>query len=578
MEAYSGSRPARPGLLLLLCTGTLVVTLALAAVQVQASRSLGSRVRIEGAPISVQPPRGWQADPNDPLQFRPPADRSVQMHEADIFRRVIYRYSRRPAFVPPDTLLRELDIRGGSESLVRSARLAGLDGLEAVRVRNSPYGTLQTLLRLACSPRGDVLLIEYWPLAELDPGDLALMDRLAAAVQFDQTHFETSAETLLRSSGIRFEVPSDWQLVGPDFNDIPGFYVLGSVQNQPVYALMVMRTWLAHGRTPEAVLADTAAIRWQRPITPLHLRQQDRSDGVQITAVVHPDGPRPGEYPVLRIVSNTPGEALFIAATADAEHAGAADAAAQWLAENVRFERPFPDVEASSAAGAGLVARIASETLEAWWSRGGQSHYAMGKIEGADLIMGASRAFTEGAGTPEYVGHELAEVNRGSGELYEENWRTSLDGGEYEYVQESGPVRDRRRRSATRQRRTGGADLITFTIGSRAQTVPVGPAFLSPPVQSVAQAIVAHESAGDCLIESPHPRGVGVHTRLLRPLTPDPQGRRRLLVIADYWPEGEVVARDRAGDLLYYLAPAIDIREVSEADALRASRYLHNLD
>jgi len=186
MEVYSTTRPARPRVLLLLTAGLLVTMLGLAALQAESTRALGPRTRVAGTPLTVRPPHGWRPDPNNPGVFRPARGRVVRGGD-ELFRFVRYAYHYEGRYVDPLLFLDE--IPGEPSFPPRRARLAGLDGIEVIRPRALRLGReiypVETVLRVACSPQGDVVVLEYWPLAEIDQGEAALVDRLADAVQIE---------------------------------------------------------------------------------------------------------------------------------------------------------------------------------------------------------------------------------------------------------------------------------------------------------------------------------------------------------------------------------------------------------
>ncbi|HMQ15148.1 MAG TPA: hypothetical protein PKC49_04165 [Phycisphaerae bacterium] len=584
MDVLTGSRPARPRMLLLLCGGVLVAMLALAGAQVRYARALGPRVLIPGVPLSVQPPRGWRPDVADPRVFRPTVGHRVRGGEG-FFRQIVYSYERRPAFVSPRELMREIDVRTRAESVLRPARLAGFDGVEAVRVRSGPYGHIQTLHRLAVSPRGDVVSIEYQPLADLDGGDLALMESLASAIRVDDATLSRGASQLLADCGVELGIPSDWRVCGPDLAGVPGFYGLGMHDDRTDFALLVMRTWLANGRTPLALLGQIAESDWRVDRDRAQFLQSRRPDGASVVLALHPEDPRGVLYPSVRLVSLSPDEALLIAVSGASPDLGRGNEAAEWLAQHVRFARRFPELEAAQAAGARLAREIATAGLERWWGRAPSDRFAAGAVFRGHAVLRERRGFVEAAPKPQYAGHALTDVSRAQREVTEETWEISGDGLEYTYTfarltsRRDGRIRDRTELS---QRRARDPGVVTFTRrggdGRRAEVAQVGDAFVAPPVEALAESIAAHADSGDWLIEAANALSPGTHTRLLRARGADADGRRGVLVLSDYWPVGALISRDNRGSLLRYEQPPVLLSEVDEHQARQMSSLVERLD
>jgi hypothetical protein len=207
IEVYTGSRPGQPRRLLLLCAATLAGTLAIAWVQVRASRVLQPPVKIPDSPVSVRPPRGWARDHSDRKPFelrfvpREAARGRLRGLAAALERSVTFSYNPDPGFASLPELvreLREMDYRVTDTSIGPHA------GVQYVRPERFLFMGQRierdTVVRLGILPDGGAVRVEYYPLGfELTPTDMELLDLLCRAVRVEPA---ARASTGWRTGGL----------------------------------------------------------------------------------------------------------------------------------------------------------------------------------------------------------------------------------------------------------------------------------------------------------------------------------------------------------------------------------------
>lgn len=87
VDVYTGAKPGRPALLLVMSAAILAGTLGLAWWHVSAARALAPDVRVGDTPLLVRPPRGWLHHPKEPGTFILPVRRSIRGREQQLIER-----------------------------------------------------------------------------------------------------------------------------------------------------------------------------------------------------------------------------------------------------------------------------------------------------------------------------------------------------------------------------------------------------------------------------------------------------------------------------------------------------------
>jgi len=602
-EVHLGSKPGQPRLLLVCAAAVLVGTLGLAWWQAYDKRALGGEVRIEGTPLVVQPPRGWRQDPRDPGLFALPVGREgTGRGEVTLERYVSFQYGRDATFVPPEEILKRRNLQEWAKSTApEPARVGPLAGIQVRRiVRHLAFGRVylqEQVLRVACSPRGDIIMVECVPLTGLTAAQLELLDDMCAAIRLEDPAFTAKPAELLRHAGI--EVPEDesWKVFGPDFPEVPGFYVQSCVDGMPAWSLGVFRTWLAGGQTPPDLLVNFGSYYWGLAPRDAHVAESQRQDGARIAAMRHPAfGRSDHRVASVWLVAESAERAALIFVFSGAGFAEAADEAARKLAQALTCgpTEALPPLQAAAAAGRELADILTQKGAVPWWGRLPMEAYYVEPATKHPRGVYIGRAALADDPAAGYRGHTLYLPNteRESGPQLE---RWTIDGhargydyrfqGDIDTWQGRVPVTIEERLDAG----SGTVRRAVKTPGQRRSwEFPVGPSFVCPPLMSIAEAWVAQRDEGAWLIEGTthwvEVTGhidVRAHTRFLRPLPPDQSGHRRLLMMTDFWPRGTVLGFDEGPEPLYQQHPAGDYQRVTEEQAVgqlpRLPRLRHGL-
>lgn len=597
VEVFSGTRPGRPALLLVLCAATLCLTLGLAWAQVQAARALGPETRLAGTPLVVRPPRNWVQDPELPGRFVPRARRfDAGPGGEPVEHRITVGYERRPAFTPLEDLIRLYDwqdVAASDRVPLTATSVGGFPGVQAIRARTYSYrGRIyarQTVLRVASLPRGDVIRVEYWPLGELSEGDFELLSSVCQAIRLEDPAYQRSPDELLARAGVRFEIPPTWRLCGPDFESVAGLYLQDAGAGYPRWALGVFRTWLAQNRSPRDVLVDFAEQIWLLPRAAVDVREYTRIDGARVASLRHPEfGELITMYPSARLVTKSPEESVLLFAIADGPVAVDADRAAEELAGRIDLvgSGGMPSLSEAAKSGRELVASVTGRGASPWWGTESQRGFLLGRLGDGPLVEARVRQWRGGQGEPGYLGRSLMRRgvlnawNDDLDSLEEDSWSMDPRGVGYVYRSSARYViaPDRQVRLEVEERRPAESSFVTRTVRRNSRESPmrfrVGPSFVCPPLESVIEAAASQRGEGAWLVETSDRHGSDTHTQLYRRLPPDERGRARLLRQADYWPVGSVVACDALANTYYALVPGGKLEAASPAVVARAAPFL----
>ncbi len=559
-QVNTGTRPGRPAALVIVTAAVLAGTILLAWFQVRESRTLGPETRVPGTPLYVRPPHGWLADPNDPGAFLLPVRTSVGRQEVSrIDRGIKVQYRRLPAFQSPAEILRML---GADHGDLRPARIGPFPAVQMRHLETRRWRRQQVVIesvqRIAILPGGQQISVHYFPMTDLTPADFALLDRICESIRLDDPGASVGPAEALARAAVSLDVPGNWSAALPALPDVPGFFVSGQVDRVPAWSLGVFRTWVAPGREPTQLLTDFAAAYWLILEAQTEAPSWQRDDAAPVAVIRHPDPSRNTQSAMSSwLVAKSPDEAVLIYVYCSAEHLPAADAAAAQIAQTLRFEPLDRLHSAADAAQAGV--EIAGKVLEAgpvpWWGE------LPVQLEYAGQRWGRGEALTvvrKPTGRFPVRGYTSVLLRESDGKLDERTqWELNLRGGAYSQsteIQLSDALK-----LTVRESRNGRSESVTRTVdtggtGPRTYTFQPGSSFLPPPLETLAEARAARESV-TCIMESSHLLGAGTYTRLLRALTPDDQGRPRVLVQDDYAPFGAVLTLDSDGEVFSLVTP-----------------------
>jgi hypothetical protein len=560
VEVYTGARPGRTRLLLAVCAALLVGTLGLAWVQVGRARALAPEQRVGDTPLWVRPPRGWRPDPRNPQRFILPLAEPGRRGGPDFERRIQFEFLRLPAFQPLEQLLRLPELSDPAEAVnVGRARIGKYDAIEVHRSELRRLGRAQiqreTILRFTCLPRGHLIKVLYEPLLELRPADLEILEDVCATLRVDDPTLSGTPQEYLDRAGLTLPLEDDWTVVGADFQEVPGVYIGGWLDERPAWAIAVLRTWLAPGRTPRALLADLAAQEWLTwDIDPL-LSERRRPDGATITTARHPAfGQSYAAMPSAWVLQQSASQAVIMFVCAGTREADPADRVAERIATTLQIAPLVGhrllagDMERAVATGLELAEDLRKGGPAPRWGR--ESIETTYQRLHRDEIMVLRRAAT---GRNPALGYE-GSVWRRIGDR-EESVAWTIDGRAATYEWKADLFHGRSQLHVIEQRRDPSGEVVRQVLETQpwAQrweqrqrwTFNPGPAFIPPPTESIVEGWVARTGAAAAIVEVSSPLGPGTHTLLLRGLPP--QGDYpRVLVQQDFWPQGLIEVFDDA--------------------------------
>lgn len=580
LEVYTGYKPGKPALLLVLSATILALTLGLAWAQTQTTRLLAPEYAVGETPLLVRPPRNWRPDPAAPGRFLRVrvSDEDAEQGATPAEQYLQFVYDRRGAFVPPLEIIEELRwVQGSDQAQAQAARIGPYDAVQVIRSRERRFRNFryvqENVLRVACSPRGDVIVVEYEPLLELTPGDLELLNVICASVRLRDEPASRRPDRLLDAAGLRFPVHSAWVFSSPEFAETPGLYIGGKVGEVPCWAIGVFRTWLSERRGTEDVLRDFAITAWGSDAALLPVPIRSRADGAEIASVRRAArGAGADSIVAGRLVARDEDSAALLVVCAAEPAAGIAEAIADDLVLALEFSSSpkLPRAAEARAAGRGLVELIEQRGASAFLVPG--THYYQRFGDRAPNLLMMTRE-EEGAaawrgGYTRFEGSDARVVE-------EFRWTLAADSRTFTAAR-STRASSSELGSHTEDKRLPGADEVTRTVafGGRTQrfAVPVGPAFVCPPLEVVAMSWIAQQQEGAALVELLAPRRATTRSALLRPLPPDSAGRRRALRIDDYWPRGVLYTFDASLVLERVDSPGSSLRRVDADNPLQHLR------
>jgi hypothetical protein len=530
----------------------LLGTLGLAWVQVGRARALAPEQRVGDTPLWVRPPRGWRPDPRSPQRFILPLGEPGRRGAPNFERRIQFEFLRLPAFAPLEQLLRLPELSDPAEVVdVGRARIGKYDAIEVHRSELRRLGRAQiqreTILRFTCLPRGHLIKVLYEPLLELRPADLQILEDVCATLRVDDPTLNGTPQEYLDRAGLKLPLEDDWTVVGADFQEVPGVYIGGWLDERPGWAIAVLRTWLAPGRTPRALLADLAAQEWLTWDIGSLLSERRRPDGATVTTVRHPAfGQSYAAIPSVWVLQQSAAQAVIMFVYAGTRQADQADRLAERIATGLQIAplEAFPTLERAVSTGLKLADDLRKGGPAPRWGR--ESVETTYERLHRDEIVVRRRA---AIGRNPALGYEGLLWRRISDR--EESIAWSIDGRAATYEWKADLFHGRSQLHVIEQRRDPAGEVVRQLLETQnweqlqRWTFSPGPAFIPPPTESIVEGWVARTQPGAAIVEVSSPLGPGTHTLLLRGLPP--QGDYpRVLVQQDFWPQGAIEAFDDA--------------------------------
>lgn len=583
-EVYSGTRPGKPARLLILSAIVLASTLGLASLQVNASRALAAERRIGDTPLVVRPPVGWLENPQMPGRFvLPIGQRGLGRAHIAIERQITFTYLRDPFFRSPRDLI---DARVQRDALpfsdyrpARIGRYMGIQATRRLRVEHRGFSFDQdSVLRVACTPRGDIILIEYIPLTDLTLGDLDLLDAICRAVRIDDPATEVTPAQALTNAGLAARLPGDVCLIAAR-PEIPGFHVGFSENSEITHAIDVFRTWLAPGRTPRDILHDVMAgalrMPWIELPPPI---ETHRADGLNVAFLRNPAvGADMRGIACAALVWRNARDAALLIAHASEKFAGASERSLIRLTETLGFRDAdcAPEVESAFEAGVLLTEYLTQQGPAAWWGRELSRDYLLGAIPGGWRVHVLEREALNRNPREGYRGQDWVIYPSGR---ETERWLLDERGIEFS-TNWQGMAGDGSPTSIRMKRERENVIQHTIQAGRYQQAVRLIPNknFISPPLELIAHAWIATQDHGEWLIETAGAWGQSLPTMRVQPMTHDTADGRRVLVQFDYDPYGVVLTFDTDHAIRSVEWQAGRFEAVSRARAERAVPALRTL-
>lgn len=581
-EVYSGTRPGKPARLLVLSAMLLASTLGLAWWQVSASRALAGEQRVGETSLIVRPPVGWFSDPQSPGRYVLPLAQHGLTRSITIERQVTFRYLRTPSFHTPREYVAERAKRDalpfGDLRPARIGRFAGLQATRRLRVEHRGMGFDQdSVLRVACTPRGDVIIVEYVPLTDLTLGDLDLLDAMCRAVRIDDPPLSQSAAAAWSHVGLAARVPADVCVVSAR-DEVAGLYLGYVTHGEMTHAIDVFRTWMAPGRTAAEILHDVAATSLRLPNVEIpQPSQTHRADGLNVAILRNPAfGMDESGFESAALVWRSPRDAVLLVAHADTTSAEAAERSLAQLCETIGFRESecAPDIDNAIANGTELAKLLTNNGPAAWWGREPKSEYLLGLWADGPRLHLLDRSAENRNPRLGYRGRDVALSRTGD---ESEQWILDESGREFTSTWQ-GLAADGTPTTIRVERADKGDIRLGIQYGRMNQAVKLTPNdyFVAPPLDFVAQAWVALQEDGEWLLETVGTWGQSLPTELLQPLAPDDAGRRRVVIQLDYAPYGWIITFNADQSIYSAESPAGRLNAVSRSQAERAIPLLRN--
>lgn len=559
IEVYSGIKPGKPKVLLAASLGALLAAMALAWVQVQESRALAPQREIPGTPLLVRPPQDWIPDPKDSSAFLLPVRRSLrgqEIWEAD--RRLRFSFEQTPGFTPPTPA----DLENAAP-----IRIGPFPGFRVQHVLQSRWGRQQITRELmrceARLPSGERILVEYVPMQDLTVADLELIEHICAAVQVSKPRLTPEPQAALRQAGLQLEPPKDAVLVLPPL-PVPGVFIGGTAQRLPTWSLGCFRTWLASGRTPEALLADLAANQWLARADEIRIQQETEAGEERIFSLHHRNAGESGAGLIaawLKVAA--PERVLLVLVYTDAAHLSAAETAVRDLlarAELLPLEA-YEDLAGAEAAGLELVEDFAQKGALPWWGRRPARLNLRGEAFGAPVQAVIERDAAARGPEYGYVGRDrIVRAEREEVTV----WQIDGHASTFKLLQEIHWGQGQTLTLEEERTRTRGTVQRTIErngVRWRQTKFEPGPRLLIPPLELIAASRVARMPGGPCLVEGATHLGEGAYSLRMAPLERQ-EALSRVLIQYDFWPMGAIQMFDETDELHMHTTPTMHIERV----------------
>lgn len=578
-EVHNSIKPGRPRLLLALSLFSLAGALGLAWSDVLRSRRLGPPIEL-GPELIVRVPAGWAPAANDPRLFQP-ANSAGPPGAAG--RRVQFSYQDLGEFVSPLVLARRWPWvgEGPQQSAAMIGRLPAIQFYQpTVRISRGgeAFQVPERLLRIACTPDGRVVTVEYSPQLEATRADFELFEEICAAVEAPGAGPALDPVKALSGAGFELPLTAEHALFARSAPAGVRLSVMASPDGLPSWSAELSRSWLAFGREPADLLADFGARAWRTPAADLleRVERWSRKDGADCALLRRPRTAATSDVSAALVVSLAPDATALVVARTDPLLARQAEGGLIKLMNGLVVRSngaPFA-LEDAVTAGEKLAGALHEGSAPAWWFPGTTQTFYVGQV--GDGVVGRVRARDSVSLGKDTFRGWIATASERVGDIEWERWTWRAVDGRYEHVRGMGasarPGALGRIEVELSGPDPGVIERFVEERGHRSaeSRFTIGPAFVAPPLEEVAEAVAAHQERGDWLIEVTSRPGLASHARWLRPL-PARDGLHRVLVTDDYWPVAVELTLDADGERHVDYADGVALRRIlsSELGAYR---------
>ncbi len=371
----SGSKPGRPWLAVWVTAALMVASTLLAWSLVRArgrpaDGPLTQRFAPESWPLVLHLPEGWvqldglSADDPPLITFGDaPSGRAQRLLH-------LTRHQWR-GYAPPDTL--------GVAAATHAARLLSESVVEHPHpILLAPFGALPGAAFMlqasrgpshACatgsSPDGQNYTLLLRSARQRGQPDLDLVRRLAEAIEITDPVLRDKPD--FSKHAIQFDPPSGARFHEHESEALERIGCLSAADSLHPWHIVVSRTWLAGGRTPEQLLH--AWVANAKLTHDVRIETVNRPSHTAYRAVLDRDQPRTAQIHEFWCVSLEAGEAALIEGVAGPRDEDALAQACRNLAETIRPgpAPPVVDVATATARGKAVLSEIRTRELGAWW-------------------------------------------------------------------------------------------------------------------------------------------------------------------------------------------------------------------
>ncbi len=344
-EVYTGHKPGRQSLAVVLSGALLIATLGLALFQSQQSRTLGDPVRIPGTRLTVRPPKDWRQMPNQPNTFILTADEDVGTDLAELrARRLRFFSGQRGPLASHRSGPAATEDLSGYMPITREpepvAPIAGMPAVEQIwkvaRVaifRRRPVRYEQTVIvRDAMSPAGEYIHVEYEPLSELpSAGDQLLLDAVCEAIRYEPL---AAVADPLRHAGVEFALAAGWQAAALD-ESLPAVRISRAGGMDATVELF--RTVLPNDADVSAAMRLLGRAAWRASPRFMEFRAGSRTDGTRVLRAAYRGTRHASHLRSAWLVVAPDGQAAALLASAPEGEIDVLETAAEDIVENVEL-------------------------------------------------------------------------------------------------------------------------------------------------------------------------------------------------------------------------------------------------